>query len=108
MFSSVSKSVTYKSELGVFSQCSDDFYYGVRCGILHQAETTGGWRIRRRGVLFDTQSKIINATRFHKELELFLQEYRETLKDLDWDGEEWQCVRRKMAAIIKHCRLEVE
>ena len=26
-----------------------DFYVGVRCGILHQAETTNGWHIWRKG-----------------------------------------------------------
>ena len=30
-----------------------DFYKGVRCGILHQAETTMGWRIRRDGDLVE-------------------------------------------------------
>ncbi len=50
------------SELGELSQQADDFYVGVRCGILHQAETTNGWRIRRIGPLFDHSTKTINAT----------------------------------------------
>lgn len=28
----------------MFDPVSDEFYQHVRCGILHQAETTGGWR----------------------------------------------------------------
>src|SRR5262249_3818794 len=46
-----------------------EFYKHVRCGILHQAETTGGWRIRRNGALFDPTTKTINATEFHNRLE---------------------------------------
>ena len=30
-----------------FKDVSDNFYKHIRCGILHQAETTGSWRIRR-------------------------------------------------------------
>jgi len=34
------------------------FYKNVRCGILHQAETTGGWRIRRdKSCLFDAATE---------------------------------------------------
>ncbi len=29
-------------ELDIFTKLADDFYEGVRCGILHQAETTSG------------------------------------------------------------------
>lgn len=59
-------------ELQVFSPIAKDFYKGVRCGILHQAETTNGWRIRRAGPLFDPETKTINATRFHDQLGLAL------------------------------------
>ena len=41
------------SPLGIFAQLGNDFYYSVRCGILHQAETTNGWRIGRCGPLFE-------------------------------------------------------
>src|SRR6266481_6792309 len=30
-----------------------DFYKHIRCGILHQAETTGCWTVLRSGLLFD-------------------------------------------------------
>lgn len=39
------------SELGVFAENTADFFKNVRCGILHQAETTSGWRILRKGPL---------------------------------------------------------
>ena len=54
---------------GCFKGHSQEFYKCVRCGILHQGETTGGWTIRRDGVLFDRKQKRVNATLFHQELE---------------------------------------
>ena len=39
------------------------FSKNVRCGILHQAETTGGWKILRKGELFDGDHTL-NAVRF--------------------------------------------
>src|SRR3989339_409659 len=38
-----------KSELGLFLDKAGDFYKGVRCGILHQAETTKGYHLLRKG-----------------------------------------------------------
>ena len=89
-------------ELGIFSDIADDFYKGVRCGILHQAETTNGWRIRRKGALCDKHTKTINATKFHNNLEKALLTYCETLKRSDWNLEIWCNLRNKMRAIIKN------
>lgn len=36
-------------EFTIFSPEAVSFYKGVRCGILHQGETTLGWRIQRKG-----------------------------------------------------------
>jgi len=89
--------------LGIFSNLAGDFYNGVRCGILHQAETTNGWRIRRKGSLFEPTTKTINATLFHDELEKALGRYVETLKQSDWESEIWQNLRKKMNAVLKNC-----
>src|SRR5690606_25127585 len=43
-----------------FRGVADAFYDHVRCGILHQAETTGGWRVVRTGPAL--QGTTINAT----------------------------------------------
>jgi hypothetical protein len=95
-------------ELGKFAgdELSDDFYYGVRCGILHQAETTRGWRILREGSLHNRDTKTINATGFHDELEKALWLYCDTLKQSDWDSVVWQSLRTKMKAVIEHCKPE--
>ena len=91
------------SNLSIFRGYASDFYKHIRCGILHQAETTNGWRVRRNGPLFDLATKTINATKFHDEMENCLQEYTDTLKALDWDSEIWKNLRKKMKAIISHC-----
>lgn len=94
-------------ELGNFAgdELSDDFYYGVRCGILHQAETTRGWRILRKGPLYNPDTKMTNATKFHDELEKALRLYCDTLKQSDWDSVVWQKLKTKMKAVIEHCKL---
>ena len=92
-----------KSELGKFSDQAD-FYEGVRCGILHQAETTNGWRISRKGDLFDSNTKTINATKFHNELEKVLILYCKELKHEGWDIDIWQNLRKKMDAVINNCK----
>lgn len=57
---------TRVKSLKVFSDDAKNgwFYTNIRCGILHQGETRGGWRIRRGGKLLDESSKTINANKF--------------------------------------------
>jgi hypothetical protein len=82
------------------------FYINVRCGILHQAETTGGWRIRRdkNGPLFDSTTLTINADLFLSALKQILGGFCAALKTAAWDSPEWKKVRDKMNAIVRHCR----
>src|SRR5437879_1274037 len=64
------------------------FYENVRCGILHQAETTGGWKITRKqkAPVFDAKTLTINADRFIRRLGSVLDEFRDRLKIADWDS----------------------
>ncbi len=82
-----------------------DFYKHVRCGILHQAETTGGWTISRHkgALLFDPSGPAINATKFHEALSFELTDYANLLKSEDWNSVRWQKFRDKMRAICKNC-----
>jgi len=82
-----------------------DFYRGVRCGILHQAETTLGWRIRRDGELLSVNAgvHIINATKFVRALKKVLDKYRDTLKTAAWDEESWVLLRKKMKRVCANC-----
>jgi hypothetical protein len=85
------------------AQIAGEFYSHVRCGILHQAETTGGWHIRRDGPLFDAQTLTINATRFHRAVEKSLTDYSRELEESDWDVEVWVNFRKKMKRVCENC-----
>ena len=57
------------------------FYTEIRCGILHQAETKGGWRILRNGPAVNRNSKTINAGEFLNLLKHELNRYSSDLRD---------------------------
>jgi hypothetical protein len=84
-----------------FAPLADDFFENVRCGILHQAETTGGWRIRRQGPLLDAEGKILNATRFLSTLRTVLRRYCDQLDAAPWESEIWGNARRKLDATCR-------
>ncbi|NQT24654.1 hypothetical protein HQ585_04805 [candidate division KSB1 bacterium] len=87
-----------------FKESAGDFYRNVRCGILHQAESTGGWRIWRKGPLFDKANLIVNATEFMARLKAYLKDYQTELEKSDWDSIIWHNFRKKMHSIIKNCK----
>lgn len=86
-----------------FSSYGCGFYRNVRCGILHQAETTGGWTIRRKGRLFDSHNKRINATEFHKRLQAYLDDYCIKLQQANQNDYLWENCKKKLWAICKNC-----
>ncbi|HEY5883250.1 MAG TPA: hypothetical protein VIT88_01105 [Pyrinomonadaceae bacterium] len=71
-------------------------------GILHQAETTDGWKIRRKGILFDLPRKTVNATRFHRQLAHCLDTYCNALTSQPWNSLLWAAFTKKMKAIFKN------
>ncbi len=76
---------------------SQEFYKHIRCGIMHQGETTGGWHIRRdQRTLFDKATKTIDATIFLHEMEGSLSDYCGVLRAAAWDSERWKNLRKKM------------
>ena len=91
------------SALTVFSGYGDAFYSNVRCGILHQGETYGGWKILRKGVLFDKTIYTINATKFLDAMERELQTYATFLKGAPFNSKPWKNVIRKLDYICKNC-----
>jgi hypothetical protein len=86
-------------EFAAFRGHAERFWKDVRCGILHQAETRGGWRIRRSGVLFDPQELTVNATAFMGRLGRVLKSYCRRLATADWEGDAWRKCRRKLKAM---------
>ena len=88
-------------EFAAFKRHGSAFYTNVRCGILHQAETTGGWRIIRSGSLLDGYT--INATKFIAALQRVLKAYCSALKTESWGSKEWNKVNRKMSYVCENC-----
>ena len=82
---------------------ADGFYKHVRCGILHQGETTGGWIIRRRGVLFDPAELAVNAARFHETLRDCIVGYAAELSGTAWSQPIWKHFLIKMDATAGNC-----
>ncbi|MGO9210427.1 MAG: hypothetical protein ACLP2H_09960 [Terriglobales bacterium] len=53
-----------------------DFYEGVRCGLLHEAQTKKGWRIRAIGSrIIDADGKILFRDNFQNGLLQFVEDY---------------------------------
>jgi len=78
----------------------DWFFKEIRCAILHQAETIGGWRLRRRGRVLDEAERVINAKRFVELLQAAVADYA---KQLETDDKLWVNFRKKMDAVCKNC-----
>lgn len=91
------------AEFAPFRGHAEQFWKDVRCGILHQAETRGGWTIVRRGPLFDSQNFIVNAQKFLRALRDVLNAYCASLNREDWDSDKWKKCRKKMNAICDAC-----
>jgi hypothetical protein len=79
-----------------------EFYKHVRCGILHQGETTGGWTIQRTGPLFDGV-RSVNATLFHNQLALAIEDYIAILHNPPTKSKYRSNFDKKMDAVIKNC-----
>ena len=80
-----------------------DFYTNIRCGVLHQGETYDGWKILRRGSLFQPALRTINATKYLDSLEMELKSYTESLKKKPFDSAEWKAAIRKLDHICENC-----
>jgi len=85
-----------------FRPVSGEFYRHVRCGILHQAETTGGWRIIRSGPIRNHTT--VNATKFSRSLRNVLRSYSSSLREENWESEAWRCFRKKMGALCHNTK----
>ena len=80
------------------------FYKHIRCGILHQGETTGGWSINRTTAkLLDKTEREINAVLFAAKLKRSLEAYRDELRSKEWDSQIWENAKKKMKSIVKNC-----
>lgn len=86
-----------------FKDISSDFYSSIRCGILHQAETTNAWRILRKDALLDKTNRTINATKFVKALNKSLNKYVDELKMSELNSTIWKNAVIKIEDICNNC-----
>jgi hypothetical protein len=80
-----------------------DFFVSIRCGIHHQGETTGGWRIWKVGPLFNPATLCINAKAFRKALGSSLEHYVASLTSPSLGPDRWNNCENKLRAIIANC-----
>lgn len=92
-----------EAQFNDFSGHADQFYKNVRCGILHQGETTGGWTIRLRGLLFESEKLRVNAHEFQKRLSQVIEGYCEELMREPVSADVWEKFNTKLKATIKNC-----
>lgn len=85
-----------------FKGFGEEFYRSIRCGILHQAETYEGWKIRRDGKLLDKSKKSINATKFMCALANDLRDYETLLKSESFDSDIWKKAIKKLDFICSN------
>ena len=77
--------VSFLTNRQPFSQTFDlslaeDFYQSIRCGLLHEARTKGGWRIRADGpAIIDRSHRILYRNKFHEALLQWVEWYRGAL-----------------------------
>ncbi len=60
-----------------------DFYVNVRCGLLHEARTKGGWKIKAKhqnDVVADVQNRIVYRNNFQKALLSYIKEFGVTIE----------------------------
>ena len=101
----------FKREAKLFPGLSDvaiDFYYNIRCAILHQAETTGGWRISRnsKDMLWNASSRIINANLFLEAVSESISNYINSLKESNWNSILWGNAIIKLNKLCSNCEIE--
>jgi hypothetical protein len=90
-----------------FNDIHSDFYFNIRCGILHQAETTNAWRILRKDGLFDKDNKTINSDKFVDALGKSLDGYVENLKHNDFNSKLWGNAILKLEDICENCKAKL-
>lgn len=91
------------SHLQKFIGHGSEFYANVRCGVLHQGETYDGWKILRKGDLFQPAEKTINAAKYLVLLEKELKGYTESIKRKPLNSDEWKAAVKKLDHICDNC-----
>lgn len=73
----------YGDKFGVGKDFGKTFYSDIRCAILHQGETYGGWLINNGAKAIDEEGKVINAKVFMETMKDVLTDYRRSIEISD-------------------------
>ncbi len=82
------------------------FYKNIRCGILHQGETTCSWKLQINEdaqKCADNEKLIIYSRIFLNRMKDVLDQYKQDLEQKDLSSEEWLNCRIKLHAILCNC-----
>jgi hypothetical protein len=80
----------------------EEFYSNIRNGLLHQAQTKGGWKINTdQPVLCDPAKKSIDRDKFSAALKTSFDEYLEELNRHPWTEDIWSKAEQKISWLIK-------
>jgi hypothetical protein len=78
------------------------FYRAIRNGLLHQAQTKEGWRIKTGQLhLWNSQERIVDRQKFSDALNCAFNQYVEELNLARWDENIWAMARRKIWWLIR-------
>lgn len=90
-----------------FTDPSVMFFQNIRCGILHQAQTQGGYCIvRDASPLLDIENRTINANTFMAALKDSLDRYKQNLLNPKFDPKLWKHAKKKVRHICDECKWE--
>ncbi|WP_395056651.1 hypothetical protein [Flavobacterium sp.] len=57
----------------------DDFFWNIRCALLHETQTKNGWKIKANGVDKSIKDKIIYRDLFQKDIETVIENYKKSI-----------------------------
>jgi hypothetical protein len=78
------------------------FYSAIRNGLLHQAQTKNGWKIRiAQPEMWNASDKIVDRNKFAHALNCAFNQYIEELNRASWDDDVWLKARRKIWWLVK-------
>ena len=84
----------------IFNETSaKEFYENIRCGLLHEASTKGGWKIRAKndsGLLIDEVQKIVYRDNFEAAIRQYIENYG---KELEVNKERQEAFIRKFNSL---------
>ena len=88
-----------------FNDSRVQFYKNIRCGLLHQAQTQGGFRILRGcgANLLDIEARTINADCFLEGLKQAVEEYLAKLKLSSRSDPIWKMAEKKLRHLCDAC-----